>query len=115
MRLIDADALKKSLQDSYNDLKRIYDGLHYDEEKRICAGQLTTFMEAILRVKEMPTIEAEPVKCGRWIKYYNSFFGQHQCFCSECERDEYWQKYYCYGIENYCPNCGAKMDGGAEA
>lgn len=67
MRLIDADTLKEDLKDSYERLKEIYDGMTYPEDKQICAGQLTTFTEAILRVKEAPTIEAEPVKHGTWI------------------------------------------------
>ena len=70
------------------------------------------FRMAIDLLEKAPTIEAEPVKHGRWEKYYHSYFGQHQCVCSECKDDSYWKKYYCYGVESYCPNCGAKMDGG---
>lgn len=49
-------------------------------------------------------------KYGRWERYYYSYFGQHQCVCSECKDSEYWKRYYCYGVESYCPNCGVKMD-----
>lgn len=61
-------------------------------------------------LENAPTIEAEPIKHGRWERYYYSYFGRHQCVCSECKDSEYWKKYYCYGVESYCPNCGAKMD-----
>ena len=48
------------------------------------------------------TIEAEPVRHGRWI-YINGreYLGSH---CSNC------QKWYDYK-HNYCPNCGTRMDG----
>lgn len=55
-------------------------------------------------ISEVPTIEAEPVRHGRW--KVDSRTGMS--FCSEC-----WD----YAVEtdtNYCPNCGAKMDGGAD-
>ena len=43
-----------------------------------------------------PTIEAEPVRHGKWI-----IEDGHVC-CSEC--GEISKEY------NYCPNCGARMD-----
>lgn len=55
---------------------------------------------------DIPTIEAEPVKHGRWVKPYINFYG-HPCHCcSECGFKASYQD------KNYCPNCGAKMDGG---
>lgn len=61
MRLIDADALKADLRESYDDLNKIYDGLEHHDDRQICGGQLATFLEAILRVKDAPTIDAVPV------------------------------------------------------
>jgi len=55
---IEREALKSELQESYNDLLKIYHGLKYDEEKRICAGQVSTFLECILRVKDAPAADA---------------------------------------------------------
>lgn len=53
---------------------------------------------ALRIVDAYPTIEPE-VRHGRW-----------ECggFCSECGLDNEERK------TDYCPNCGAKMDGGAE-
>jgi len=46
----------------------------------------------------MRTIEAEPVKHGRWI------WKDHYLVCSECGEEN--------DRKNYCPNCGARMGGG---
>lgn len=55
-----------------------------------------------------PTVDAEPVRHGRWWRYPLSQFGfpDHIYMmrqCSECKKvfDR---------RTNYCPNCGAKMD-----
>ena len=61
-------------------------------------------------VADFPASDVAPVVHGKWLKYSHSYFGRHQCVCSECKNDNYWKKYFCYGNENYCPNCGAKMD-----
>lgn len=90
MRLIDADALYDRLAfKRMGDMRRnLYPGIE----------------SAIAQLKKAPTIEAEPVRHGRWL--VDSRTGMS--FCSECTD---------YAVEadtNYCPNCGAKMDGGAD-
>lgn len=61
---------------------------------------------ALRIVDTQPTIEPE-VRHGRWIfDEYTAKYG-HPYKCSECKeesRDTY----------DYCPCCGARMDGGAE-
>ena len=106
MRLIDADALKKDLVETKEDLWKIYNGLTHHVEKQICAGQIGTFQEIILRIKDAPTIEADSVKHGRWEEVVDNdeFWGE--LFCPKCS--------VCGSVRmmkhNYCPNCGAKMD-----
>ena len=62
------------------------------------------------------TIEAEPVRHGRWVRlsygcYADGYPVYDEWECSECH-------FVCEGEGepnlNYCPNCGAKMDGGKE-
>lgn len=61
-------------------------------------------------IEDAPTIDAETVKHGEW-KYYhykdinNVYVGV--CECSVC-------KHRGYSGYKYCPNCGAKMDNGAQ-
>lgn len=90
MRLIDADALPYENQ-----------VMSYDDE----------WCLKVSDIDKAPTIDPKDLlHHGRWIKYHHSYFGIHQCVCSECKDEEYWKKYYCYGYESYCPNCGAIMD-----
>lgn len=60
-----------------------------------------------------------PVRHGRWIKAKESlWFSDFDCvFCSNC--NETWIADEDTGFDfldvwNYCPNCGAKMDGGED-
>jgi hypothetical protein len=88
------------------------------------AGEGTSGRVYVSDINEAPAVDAESVRYGRWIvdecdtsddvpSY--SWIDFH---CSECNTD--------YGLEegqygwcryekipyNYCPSCGAKMDGG---
>ena len=96
MRLIDADALSQKWQ---NVLKEKAD------EKESVAYQ--TFELFIDRLKNEPTIEAEPVRRGEWLHRNN--FLLNRTTCSEC--GVYFDM---LEVDRYCPNCGAKMDGGNE-
>ena len=59
---------------------------------------------------ESPIIDAEPVRHGQWeTKVYTTesdgwITEYREEVCSECGEGQ-------IGISNYCPNCGAKMDG----
>ena len=101
MRLIDADALIP--QEIHTVII-----IREDETKAI---ESVLFAE---QVDNAPTIDAAPVKHGEWIKNEDRN-GWH---CSECKVDNYYA--YSWSSEkgtyefqdNYCPNCGASMDGG---
>ena len=96
MRLIDADALVLAL------LKKAFDDV-------IQTGNTEVHRLLIQVVAHQPTIDAEPVKRGKWIKADSQqYFRKHYpCFtCSECGYKKDSQKKW-----NYCPNCGAYMKG----
>ena len=93
MRLIDADALSKKWQEVL-------------DEKADEKGTLAyiTFELFIDRLKEEPSIEAEPVKHGRWIDTGRAdYYLNKEYRCSCCNSVDYLCSQYCY-------NCGTKMD-----
>ena len=72
------------------------------------AYHLTNYATLILR--EAPTIDVAPVRHGRWVSVSHKLVR----VCSVCNRDEpYKFADIDADVYDYCPNCGAKMDGGA--
>lgn len=61
--------------------------------------------EAVLMA---PKVDAVPVRHGRW----NTSLDGITPFCTACCMKH--KMTNCMKIPNYCPNCGAKMDGGEE-
>ena len=58
-----------------------------------------------------PTIEAEPVRRGRWIDYKSrDWSGGGAWKCSSCGYGYSWAGYHEANEFSYCPNCGAKME-----
>lgn len=107
MRLIDADYFDKMLIDAQAE----------------CADKNNTFKYGFLstvraNLDRCPSVDAEPVKRGKWLCHRVSRIG-NTCIehvqtekCSVCKR--YITTPFVYGrtVNNYCPHCGAKMDGG---
>lgn len=85
MRLVDADHFERVLM------------AMPDEE--LCED---CCYNVVNKLDEAPTIEAEPVKHGRWIDIPDKpEWDQKQCsICGDIR--------CCQG--KYCPNCGARMD-----
>lgn len=115
MRLIDADALEQEYRRQFESVYKhtrdtVLPSDFYIERKAAYDKELARMeMEAFCEfLKSRPTIDAEPVRHGRWERNPNteSWF-REIVFCSECGRDNGARE------SDYCPNCGTKMDGGA--
>ena len=94
MGLIDSYKLKTALMSC---TVHVLDGMPYID-----------YAQVLNTINEQPTVDAEPVRHGKWWRYPLSQVGfpDHIYMmrqCSECEKvfDQKW---------NYCPNCGARMD-----
>lgn len=70
------------------------------------AYHLTNYATLILR--EAPTIDVALVRHGQWVSVPHKLAR----ICSVCNRDEpYKFADINADVYDYCPNCGAKMDG----
>lgn len=107
--MIDARAVKKSAMDfywrlkAYEDTERTPEEIDMDHEaaeqlRRLCRDCDLDRLEELVKADK----EGRVVVHGRWV------FGGDCCvICSECNEEESNNNH-----RNYCPNCGAKMDGG---
>lgn len=65
-------------------------------------------------VDKIPSADVAPVRHGRWIDPPWTYFGAKQYVCDQCKDDGFWHKRVQHFKDNYCPNCGVKMDLEAE-
>lgn len=101
-RYIDAEKLKDSIDsqtDSIFNWDKTTEELYHD----LCE-----------LVDDEPTADVQEVKHGEWLKPSNSPIDNRQWICSECKGlvETAYHCEHCY--YNYCPNCGARMDGDSE-
>ena len=102
-RYIDADALRNKIQVEANALD-----ITDDEQTDGFWHGLIWTRQAL---DDMPTADVGPVRYGRWVEDKYSY--EHCSVCGfEWDEPEYVSNFRC--TVNYCPNCGAKMDGGSE-
>lgn len=104
VRLIDANAAEdKIMREAKN---------HADDLDMIGIALIVSFARMLRDENDFPTIEAEPVRHGRW--------DEIQCFsehgipmasyeCTNCGNDIERQRGV---VPAYCEFCGAEMDGG---
>lgn len=73
------------------------------------------FEKAAQILEKLPAADVVPVVHARWIhSRYEDCSEQFELVkCSQCNHEAYAMDFYVRG-GNYCPNCGAKMDGGAD-
>ena len=63
----------------------------------------------VMEFVSAPTID--PVKHGKWIHGCTDGAGTEFCYCSECDEDALKTKEGYTAFSDFCPNCGARMDG----
>ena len=83
---------------------------HCDKEH--ANGHFINGIESVLEyVENLPAVDVAPVRHGRWISVPHKLAR----VCSVCNRDEpYKFADIDADVYDYCPHCGAKMDGGAD-
>lgn len=98
--------LLTSLENEFQQFKP-FKGFEHAMYRKLC--------ETEIAIGKLPAADVVPVVHGKWIRphWKNS---DYCCDCSECDgeamhREYQWNK---KGIYPICPNCGAKMDGGAD-
>lgn len=94
-RLIDAEEFAKRLMDLWDKAEV--------ERRNDIVSVLANYITPCL--VGTPTID--PVKHGKWIEKYGTWY------CSECDKTGY-KGYIPAKPSDYCPNCGARMDGEKE-
>ena len=66
-------------------------------------------------INEAPAVDAEPVQHGEWILNPCNLYNDATWVCSECGNE--WVLIDGTPLDNqmnYCPKCGARMDGGTD-
>lgn len=88
MRLINEDAVMEIIERVTNE------AVEKNQRKYLIQPRI------IAEIAGLPTIEAEPVKYGRWVRKHNSF--PQRYFCTECGGGD-------VGRFAFCHHCGARM------
>ena len=100
MRLIDADKLKSIIADTDYD---VHNGIMSVTGKILIRGSGYSCQCIRDIVDSMSSVD--PVRHGRWIN------PDRDCHCSECEKDSLYDWKGRVYLSDYCPYCGARMDG----
>lgn len=106
MRRIDADALKDAFCEACSTKKRYK---RTDAECRTHSNALYGYSCFKMRlIDTAPTIDAEPVRHGRWLpEAVSGYDGVNVVYARPCSECGYEERRF---VKRYCPNCGAKMD-----
>lgn len=85
-----------------------------DEEVAVTVATAKKLVRSI--VWRTPAADVAPVVHGRWIhsRYENCCDQFELVKCSQCSHEAYAMAFYVRN-GNYCPNCGARMDGDSDA
>ena len=69
---------------------------------------------SVCAIEDAPTVDAVEVVHGRWKPYHEADIGydEYGVRCSNCNFEV--EDHEVDFLMNYCPNCGAKMDGGED-
>ena len=70
------------------------------------------FEKAAQMLEKLPAADVAPVVHGKWIVRFDGPYKRRRCYCSHCGKHNGVGGIAKNQEKPYCPNCGAKMDGG---
>ena len=66
-------------------------------------------------ITDIELADVQPAKRGKWVcEFYNDVFDVYQADCSVCKRESTDKYDKVSEVYEYCPHCGARMDGDIE-
>lgn len=82
-------------------------------------GDMISSEEVEQAIMDAPNVDAVEVVHGRWVDRYGGKYANPLYECSECKKkapykfedDSLHIGLWLQDLTDYCPNCGAKMDG----
>ena len=81
-------------------------GWNIYEREVVAVANAQRFIKELIEINEKLKKNTAEVKHGEWKYNRGQWYGEAPYFCSLCiDGNSY------HGMDNYCPNCGAKMDG----
>ena len=82
---------------------------------RVVNGQSSFTMtrsSLIDSISKLPAADVAPVVHGKWVVRFDGPYKRRRCYCSHCGKHNGVGGIAQNQEKPYCPNCGAKMDGG---
>lgn len=108
-RLIDANALKEKLQEHHDFFVDGVGGFRYLTPKD--KARVDEIDNCIAEIVNAPSVDAMKAVHGSWVHDDDYVEWADVCVCSICKRHAL-EHYKTVSVRsNYCPHCGAKMDG----
>lgn len=107
MRLIEADEILRELKNCRNELC-LKCGEYTGEYLGNCDGCRYN-RRNMAKWEELPTVDAEPVRHGRWVRL-DMHKGMADHKCTSCGMEVYVPTSWGEPLYGYCPVCGAIMD-----
>lgn len=100
---------KALLEDMKRELKKASEANLTKDETKVIMTSAIALKDFVTR---QPTVDAAPVVHGEWIWWPDNDGCDYECSNPKCRCRISYNGSKVSGDFNYCPNCGAKMDGG---
>ena len=105
MRLIEAEPVRHGMQKILiNDLQQCIYSFERMKKGGIGIADEFVYQTCKRALEYIGKLEAEPVRCGKWRIIHDSYDRAKEYNCSSCDANHI-REY------NFCPSCGAKMEG----
>ncbi len=106
-KYIDKDNLLQLFRDSYRGCKA-----EIAKGRNEFDTALTGYKSCMSLAENMPAAGVQEVKQGKWSIRYEGTYKRAKCYCSVCGKPNGVGGIISNQKKPYCPNCGARMDGG---
>lgn len=100
------------MADKYINADKLNEKIKTEQKNNANMGMSVIYDWFIETIKNEPNADVQPVKHGKWIAENQDKRGYADCFtCSNCNNYTYTYTLMKVCEHDYCPNCGARMDG----